>query len=69
MRLSTEELQVGDVIEVWWKPGRDIITTLRLYRGPLRCLGRALLAEFAINRMGMTLEENGTFECVFRARE
>lgn len=66
MKLTTEELRVGDVIEVWWKPGRDTITKLWPYTGPLKCLGRAMLAEFAINRTGMTLEEGGVFECVSR---
>jgi hypothetical protein len=50
------ELRVGDVIDVWWAPNRDCITQLRPYNGPIKELAGAQLADFAINRIGMTIE-------------
>lgn len=50
------ELVIGDVIEVWWSPRRDIITALRHYDGPIKELRGGFLADFAINRVGMTIE-------------
>jgi hypothetical protein len=58
------ELRVGDTIEVWWAHGRDTITGLRPYRGPLAYLFSegAQLASFALNRSGMTIDNADTFE-------
>ena len=59
-RTSGKHLRVGDTIEVWWGNGRDTITGLRPYNGPLSHLwdryGGARLADFAINKVGMTIE-------------
>lgn len=53
--LRTEELAVGDVLTVWWRPGRDTITALRPHDGPLPETQGALIAEFALLPSGMTL--------------
>lgn len=50
------ELHVGDVIEVWWQPGRDVITALAPYTGPIQELTGARIAEFATFTTGMTIE-------------
>ena len=58
------ELRAGDVIEVWWAPRRDIITALRPYNGPIAELRDAFLADFAINRIGMTIEAHMTYRVI-----
>ncbi|WKZ86250.1 hypothetical protein N5B55_04690 [Ralstonia pickettii] len=58
------DLEAGDVIEVWWKPRRDIITALRPYNGPIECLRGGFLADFAINRVGMTIEPDALYRVV-----
>lgn len=62
--VPTRDLKVGDVIRVWWKPGRDTITRLTPYTGPLLSdLGEGtLIADFALNPVGMTLEAGAWFE-------
>lgn len=66
MTKTTTQLKVGDTIKVWWQPGRDTITGLKPYNGPLlETLGRGTkLAEFAINKCGMTLEAGASFETI-----
>jgi hypothetical protein len=61
---TTAQLKIGDTIKVWWRPGRDSITALRPYTGPLRAtLGdETKVAEFALNETGMTLEGDAVFE-------
>jgi hypothetical protein len=51
------DLRVGNMIEVWWKPGFDIITELRPYTGPLARLfpDGAQLATF-ITKASMTID-------------
>jgi hypothetical protein len=61
------ELVVGDVIEVWWQPGRDIVTALRHYNGPIKELHGGFLADFAINRVGMTIEPQMMYQVVASA--
>ena len=60
------DLRVGDTIEVWWTPNRDLITSLRPYNGPLAHLfpHGAQLAEFALLRSGMTIDNGDEFELV-----
>ena len=48
MRKTTEQLQVGDTLTVWWPPGRDTLLSLTPYQGSLSCLKGALTAEFAL---------------------
>lgn len=66
MTLKGSELRPGDVIEVWWRPRRDVIISLRPYAGPLASLfpEGAQLAEFALNRIGMTIDNSDTFVLV-----
>lgn len=60
------ELKVGDTINVWWHPHRDTILGLRPYTGPLAHIfpKGAQLADFALNRSGMTIENDRDFEVV-----
>jgi hypothetical protein len=56
---------------VWWGNGRDTITALRLYNGPLSHLwdrygGGVRLADFAINKVGMTIEPQMIFNVLHR---
>lgn len=66
MKKTTAQLKVGDSIEVWWSPGRDTITALKPYTGPLlETLGKGTkLADFALNMSGMTLEAGAIFEAI-----
>ena len=54
-----KDLKVGDVIEVWW--GRDRIVGMVPYTGPLSCLQGSMIASFALNNTGMTIEPNMIF--------
>lgn len=64
--VKMEDLCVGDTIEVWWQPGRDTIIGLRPYPGPLKCIEGAKLADFAIFKVGMTLEPGALYVRVAR---
>ena len=57
-------LKVGDTITVWWLPGRDTITALSPYTGPVTFSLGVSLAEFTFNRHGMTIEHNREYELV-----
>jgi hypothetical protein len=61
--ISGKELQIGDTIEVWWTPGRDTVTTLRPYSGPLANLfpDGAQIAGFALLGTGMTIDNAERF--------
>ena len=63
-RVRGTALRVGDTIEVWWRPGRDTITALAPYTGPLAYLWPegARIASFALNRTGMTIEPQGSYQ-------
>jgi len=70
-RTLGKQLRVGDTIEAWWGNGRDTITGLRPYNGPLSHLwdrygGGARLADFAINKVGMTIESQMLFNVLHR---
>jgi len=62
------DLKVGDTIKVWWGNGRDTITTLTPYHGSLRHLwdkdGGAKLADFSLNKVGMTIEPIAIFDVI-----
>lgn len=62
--VRAEDLQVGDTINVWWRPGRDTILALRPYTGPLLDLlgDGTQIADFALNKSGMTLEAGFQYE-------
>lgn len=68
-RVSGDKLRVGDVIEVWWQPNRDAITSLKPYTGPLTCFEPegASLATFALNTGGMTIEHGGLYRLLGRS--
>jgi hypothetical protein len=68
MTKTTEQLKVGDTIEVWWKPGRDTITKLEPYAGPLKECKGARMATFALNPTGMTCIAKDVFEIVTSMR-
>lgn len=53
----SEELRVGDTIDVWWHGRRDTITAIEPYNGPLLpVLGeKTRIAYFAYLKMGMTI--------------
>ena len=59
-----KDLNVGDVIETWWRPNRDTILALRPYNGPLSYLfpQGARLATFAMNKSGMTVDNGDQFK-------
>lgn len=61
---STNELKVGDTIEVWWQPKRDTIVSLVDYTGPLECVKGGKLAEFALNKSGMSMCPGDEFKVI-----
>ena len=70
-RILGSDLKVGDTIEVWWVPRRDTITALQPYTRPLAHIfpKGALLADFAINQSGMTIERDHDFAVIGRLSE
>ncbi len=62
-RVKGSELEVGDVIEVFWKPYRDTITGFRSLRHATPGYSRA--ADFATGP-GMTVPDNDYFQVVNR---
>jgi hypothetical protein len=67
--VSGDELRVGDVIDVWWQPNRDQITALREYNGPHKPLGCIAIADFALNRTGMTIWDCENYTVLTRGPE
>ena len=63
-RVYGRELKVGDTIEVWWHPHRDTIVSLRPYEGSLLKLWTdgAQIAEFALLKTGMTIDNGDIYE-------
>lgn len=66
LRKLGAELRPGDTIAVFWSPGRDTIMSLRPYEGPLVAIFTkqppgAQLAQFALNKVGMTIENGDIF--------
>ncbi len=64
-----KDLKVGDILEdVWWQPKRDVIVSLKPYKGPLEYLFSegAQLAEFAILKSGMTIDNSDYYELVLK---
>lgn len=68
LEVGASELRVGDTIEVWWTPGRDTITELRPYTGPLECLKEGEIAIFALYTGGMTIEPGSRYRVLNRSR-
>ena len=71
MKVRGKDLKIGDTIEVWFRTGRDTITALRPYTGPLAYLfpEGAQLADFAVSRVGMTIDNSDMYNVVARAGE
>jgi hypothetical protein len=61
-----KDLKPGDTIKVWWNPGQDTITKLVEYNGPSEFFsnGKAKIATFALNKTGMTIDNNDWFDLV-----
>lgn len=68
MRVLGTDLRAWDVIEVWWSPKRDTIISLKPYTGAIAHVFRAgaQIAEFAMNKNGMTIENDAIFTVVAR---
>lgn len=64
--VTTEELRVGDTIEVWWKPKRDTIIRIEPYNGPLEFAKDAVIAYFGICTGGMTMFPGEDYKVVNR---
>lgn len=58
------QLKAGDTIAVWWGCGRDTITRLVPYTGLLESEFKegAQIAEFALSKTGMTIDNSAEFE-------
>lgn len=67
-QIKGSELRVGDVIDVWWQPNKDTITGLRPYKGRLESIfpEGAQLAEFLINKSGMTIDNSDYYDLIVR---
>ena len=64
MRVYGRDLKVGDVIEIWWRPGRDRIVQLTPYSGVFQNdldFSGARVARFAL-RLSMTVFATAVFE-------
>jgi len=55
-------LKVGDTVKVWWRPGRDTITSIVPYNGRLKCMRGGWIFRFAIWTIGMTVHPDDRFE-------
>lgn len=67
-QVKGSELRIGDVIDVWWSPNRDTIIDLKPYKGRLAyCFPEgAQLAEFLINKGGMTIDNSDYYKLLVR---
>lgn len=70
MQVQGKDLKVGDTIETWWAPRRDTIVSLRPYPGPLKHVfpAGAQIAEFALCKSGMTIDNSDFYEVVSRTQ-
>lgn len=69
--VSGSQLKVGDVIKVWWNPGRDIIESLSEYDGRYKHeieWKEAKVAKFAVNGCKMTIFSDDIFERIDRCK-
>jgi hypothetical protein len=62
--MRASDIKPGATVKVWWRPGRDTVTKIRPYDGPLECLQGGWIFEFAINTKGMTVAPNDRLEIV-----
>ena len=64
-RVLGKDLCVGDTILVWWRPGRDTIIGILPYNGTLKELkGKCRIGEFALLKVGMTIEDDMGYDRV-----
>ena len=56
-----KDLKIGDVIEVYWIPGKDEIIGLSEYTDNRFGDSKAKLASFVFNKVGMTIESHIPF--------
>jgi hypothetical protein len=64
MRARGKDLREGDIIEVWWKPGREQIIELLPYTGPFDFI--CCIAKFGVSPVGMSIESENYYEVVNR---
>lgn len=57
-QIEGKQLKAGDVIEVWWKPHRDIVEKIAPYQGKLPM---DKIAYFSINKNGMSFCDDTCF--------
>lgn len=71
MRVTTEEVKVGDVLEVWWTPKHDTVIGVEPYDGPLACMRGGRVFRFAALpvRGGMTAAPGDVFQKVVPTQE
>lgn len=67
MQIKGTELKVGDIIEVWWKPGHEQIITLEPYTGPFDFV--CSTAKFGIFPLGMSITRDESYEVINRHDE
>ena len=67
--INSSDLRVGDTIRAWWRPGRDTVTKLVPYNGPLDLGPNPQIASFAICKSGMTITHVDDFELICRVGE
>ena len=59
------ELQIGDVVDVWWQPGSDTVIDIKPYRGRYMHEPKwkgCKTVIFGIQRTGMTIFPSDQFE-------
>ncbi len=71
--VAGRDLKVGDVLKVWWRPGRDTITTIEPYKGPYESMFQkesdgASIARFAVWTLGMTIPHNEAYDVIATGR-
>lgn len=59
-------LRVGDTVEVWWPPKRDMIIAIRPYTDGISHVfpHGAQIATFALNVSGMTIDNGGVYRVI-----
>lgn len=63
------QLVEGDVIRTWFSDGKDRITHLSPYVGPLASIFKegAQIAAFALSNVGMTIDNGALYERITHA--
>ena len=67
-KVKGSDLRIGDTIKVWWKPNRDTIIQFDEHSNPNGIFKNgARVAQFAILKPGMTIDNDAYFDVIFRA--